>query len=557
MINQEEYIIELQELHHRRVNYILLAGGFLILLFASLDYLMIPELFTEFFIYRQALIVITLLLLILNYSDKAHKHPHVIGFLFFILVSLVIIFMIYRMGGVTSPYSVGLIVCMAVYSSLAPLTTSQCLVACFSVVTFYSITIFYTHSLHQVYLMDFFNNLFFMISFIFIIATQSWADTRARKREFQLRMLENNAAEELQELADVLQKEVEKRSKEHRATEKSYQLLFDQIADDAIVLGPRGEILQANVMFERHFGNGGSITGKSLFDLVVRHQQKDFQQTINRMFRDNSSLSGHKVLLCKNDHTFIEAEINASQLVRDQSSSGILLMIRDTSTRKELERKLFRSLEIKKKTETAAIMALAKLSEFRDISTTNHLERIREYCKLIATELSHRSTLGDVMTPTYIEDIYHASILHDIGKVAIPDTLIFNKKQLTERERDTVRRHTIIGGDVIKEMEEESKGSGFLAMAKHIAYFHHERWDGKGYPYGLIAREIPLAARIMTIADAYEAMTSSSKKEAVMSHGAAINHLSELSGLKFDPMVVEAFLAKNVEINQVRQTYSL
>lgn len=557
MVNQDEYLKELQDLHHRRVTFILFTGGILILLFASLDYLLVPNLFSEFFIYREAIIMMTFFLLFLNFSDKTRKHPHTIGFLFFILVSLVVLLMIYRMGGVTSPYFVGLILCMAVYSTLAPLTTAQCLIACFLVITFYSLTIIYTHSFHPALFLDFFSNMFFMVSFVFIIATQSWADSRLRKREFQLRMLENNAAEDLQNLAELLNLEIEKRSQEHLTTEKQYQLLFDQIADDAIVINPEGKIIQANAMFEMNYGIAEPMVEQSVFDLPVKREQREFRKTLIKSFNTSSPLSTFKVLLRKTDHSVIEAEINGNHLIRDNLSAGILLMIRDTSTRKELERKLFRSLEIRKQTETAAIMALAKLSEFRDISTTNHLERIREYCKLIATELSHRSTLNEIMTPTYIEDIYHASILHDIGKVAVPDNLLFNDRPLTEQDRETLRKHTIIGGNVIKDMEETSKGSGFLAMAKHIAYFHHEHWDGKGYPYGLIGREIPLAARIMTVADAYEAMTSSPKIETLMSHSAAMNYLCENSGLKFDPMVVEAFLAQNVEINNIKQVYSL
>jgi response regulator RpfG family c-di-GMP phosphodiesterase len=188
----------------------------------------------------------------------------------------------------------------------------------------------------------------------------------------------------------------------------------------------------------------------------------------------------------------------------------------------------------------------------------NHLERIREYCKILVAELSNYTGLQEVINSTYKDDIYVACILHDIGKVAIPDNLLGQKTSLQDQELDQIRKHTIIGGDIIKEMEKESEGSGFLSMAKHIAYFHHERWDGKGYPYGLTGREIPLAARIMAVADTYEEMTvGTGEYDEMVTHEDAVVYIENNKGLQFDPIIVEALLARQQEYNAVRQKFSV
>lgn len=556
MKQMSNYIEELQHLHHRRVNLILPAGALLVLLFAFLDYILVPEHFSEFLLYRELLVVIALGLLIFNLHDRKHNHPLTIGFLFYIAVSIFVIYTIHKIGGVNSPYTVGLILTMTVYTALAPLTAGQTLNACFAVIIFYSITISFTHPLHQPYLTEFLCNAFFMVSFSFIIATQSWANTRARKREYKLRVLENKVARDLHHHAKHLQKEVEKRSKEQVETEKRYRMLFDQIADDAIVITPSGKIIQTNKTFEQQYLQKTSATEISIYDVTPRRERPALMKLLKQMLRSGESVSGYRTSLIRKDLTITEAEMNASIVQLDKEATTVLLLMRDISTRKELEYMLFTSLEAKKKTESAAIMALAKLSEFRDVSSGHHLERIREYCKILALELSTRSDLNEVMTPTYIEDIFHASILHDIGKVAVPDGLLFSGEPVSERDRDTIRRHTIIGGDVIREMEQESESSGFLGMAKHIAYFHHEQWDGKGYPYGLMAREIPLAARIMFLADNYDDMTAHGEGTTAMIHKAAANAILNGSGTKFDPMVVEAFIARQSDFHKILEAHS-
>ena len=553
----KSYHDELQELHHRRVYYSLLSGALLMLVFAALDLIIAPEFFSEFLACRLFAALVGLALLLINYRDRDRKYPLAIGFTGYICVAAVLLMMVYRMGGAPSPYYVGLILAMTIYAALAPLTTAQTLISGFLLVALYLLIIVLSQPLTRNVFLEVFANLFFMTSFVFIIATQSWADTKARTSEFQLRSQESAAADQLALQAGILEREVEKRSREQAASEERYRLLFNQIADDVVFITRSGEILQSNSSFDQHYAGGRSAVGMNLYEVTTARQHQEIEEAFGEMISTGKPIQGHLLHLKKEDGTITEAEMNGSLLHRGQVIAGILLVIRNISTRKEMELRLIQSLEIKKKTETAAILALAKLSEFKDVAAGHHLERIREYCRCLAVELSGYEDLEKVMSPTYIEDIYHASILHDIGKVAIPDELLSRHRPLHKHEEELIRRHTIIGGDVIREMEEESKGSGFLNMAKHIAYFHHERWDGKGYPYGLIRREIPLAARIMALSDSYEEMTAATPGNPGRSgHEEASEFIIRNTGLQFDPMITQAFMARQIEFDAIRERLS-
>ncbi len=549
------YRDELQALHHRRVNYIVLGGSVMTLLFALLDYVTIPELFLEFLNYRFLIAVLGIVLFLINLSDKKKRFSFFIGFTGYISVVCIILLMIYQVGGVLSPYYVGLIVAVALYVTLAPLTVIQTLAAGGFLVAGYIVTILSSQPVAGPYALELFSNLFFMICFILIIATQSWAETAARKSEYLLRKEEDYATSELSRHAEMLEVEVKKRSAEQGALEKRYRQLFNQIADHVVLLSPDGKIVQANNRFNQFFSPAKTTKNRLFWDIVAEDDNARFQKVFRDVVISKVSLSNGKFTLKAADGTHIEMEVSGNVITRHDVPHAVLLLMRDLSIRKEMELQLIKSLEVKKKTETSAILVLAKLSEFRDVTPDFHLERIREYCKLLAIELSGLAEFKGAVTSTFIEDIYHASILHDIGKVAIPDEYMAGDAPYVEYEKDLIRRHTLIGGDVIREMEAETEGGGFLTMAKRIAYFHHERWDGKGYPYGLAKRETPLAARIMAVADAYEEITTSSDLEAESLHSSAVTYISENSGSQFDPQIVSSFLAIQSQVNDIRRAY--
>jgi len=158
--------------------------------------------------------------------------------------------------------------------------------------------------------------------------------------------------------------------------------------------------------------------------------------------------------------------------------------------------------------------------------------------------MSLSKTYKGYIDKKYISNIYHSSPLHDIGKVGISDQILLKPGKLTLQEFDIMKSHTIIGGKTLEDAEKQlkNKTKSFLSMGKNIAYCHHEKWDGSGYPFGLKETEIPLSARIVALADVYDALTSKRVYKEAMSHTVARDIIVQSSGKHFDPTVVEAFL---------------
>jgi putative two-component system response regulator len=190
----------------------------------------------------------------------------------------------------------------------------------------------------------------------------------------------------------------------------------------------------------------------------------------------------------------------------------------------------------------ATIVALAKLSESRDDQTGGHLERVQRFCRLLAEHLSHSIDYA-VIDRTYLDNIEYASALHDIGKVAIADAILLKPGKLTPQELEVMKTHTTLGASTLEAVSSEYPSNDFISMGIKIARWHHERWDGAGYPDGLVGEEMPLCARIMAVADVYDALTSIRSYKPALGHAESRAIIVEGSGTQFDPAVVEAFLA--------------
>jgi len=192
--------------------------------------------------------------------------------------------------------------------------------------------------------------------------------------------------------------------------------------------------------------------------------------------------------------------------------------------------------------QSATIFAMAKLAEFRDEDTGGHLERVREFCRLLAEDLRENSSYADHITEEFVDCIQHAAPLHDIGKVAIPDSILQKPGKLTPEEFDRMKSHTVIGADNLQLVYNNYPGNLFVGMGIEIALYHHERWDGSGYPDGLVGKNIPLPARIMALADVYDALRSDRCYRKGLTHDQTRSIILEGDGKHFDPEVVMAFL---------------
>lgn len=194
-------------------------------------------------------------------------------------------------------------------------------------------------------------------------------------------------------------------------------------------------------------------------------------------------------------------------------------------------------------TRDVTIFALAKLAESRDNETGLHLERMRNYSKILAGALADVAKYKDTITHQYIHNIYLTSPMHDIGKVGIPDSVLLKPDKLTPDEWVIMKTHAEKGAETLGAALDEFPGIAFLKIAQDIAWCHHEKYDGSGYPRGLKGDDIPLGGRIVALADAYDAITSKRVYKEASSSAEARWIIEEESGRHFDPDIVQAFIA--------------
>ncbi|PQO39712.1 response regulator [Bremerella cremea] len=199
------------------------------------------------------------------------------------------------------------------------------------------------------------------------------------------------------------------------------------------------------------------------------------------------------------------------------------------------------------------IFALAKLAESRDPETGAHLERMREYSRLLADDLSRQPKYADIVDADYVRTIYLTSPLHDIGKVGIPDHVLLKPGRLTPDEFEIMKQHTLVGYYTLDAALREQPEAAYLRFARDIAGSHHEKWDGTGYPYGLAGEEIPLCGRIVAVADVYDALTTARVYKEAFSHEKARSIIREGAGKHFDPDIVDAFFNREDEIVDINQ----
>lgn len=183
----------------------------------------------------------------------------------------------------------------------------------------------------------------------------------------------------------------------------------------------------------------------------------------------------------------------------------------------------------------ATIYSLVKLAESRDYNTGEHVLRVAELCRMLAGKLRGREKYRDYINDSYVEYIFKAAPLHDIGKVGIPDSILLKPGKLTPEEFEIMKTHTVIGEETLLEVKQRYSGYKFLEMAVHIARHHHERWDGTGYPDGLSGEDIPLSARIMAVADTYDALRSKRVYKEALTHEECLEVIRQESGTHFDP----------------------
>ena len=229
------------------------------------------------------------------------------------------------------------------------------------------------------------------------------------------------------------------------------------------------------------------------------------------------------------------------------------LVLKNRQYQEHLEAMVEARTEEVRSTRDIALLTLAKLAESRDSETGLHLERMAEYSRILAEGLRDHGPPSHQVDDEFIEWLHKSSPLHDIGKVGIPDAILCKPGPLTNAELKIMRTHTTVGGDTLRSVLDRYRGQTFLTMAMDIAYSHHERWDGDGYPLGISGLDIPLPARIVTLADAYDAITSLRPYKEPFSHEEAVRRIKLDRERHFDPVVVDVFLDSQWEFIEVKR----
>ena len=193
------------------------------------------------------------------------------------------------------------------------------------------------------------------------------------------------------------------------------------------------------------------------------------------------------------------------------------------------------------KTQDVIIFSMALMAEFRDPVTGGHIKRTQNYVKVLAEHLKHHDKFRGFLDNNTIDILYKSAPLHDIGKVAVQDEVLLNPGKLTDDAFEEMKKHTIYGRDTILAAQKKLGNTSFLRIAREIAYTHHEKWDGTGYPQGIKGNEIPISGRLMAVADVYDAFISKRAYKPAFPHEKALKMVLENKGKHFDPDVVDAF----------------
>lgn len=239
-------------------------------------------------------------------------------------------------------------------------------------------------------------------------------------------------------------------------------------------------------------------------------------------------------------------EMGAVDFIRKPLVSKILLSrirvhLEVKSYREELEEKVKEKTIMIENLQDVIILSLAELVECRDIHTGGHVKRTAKYVEILTKGILERKVYNDILTPLYVHNMIRSAPLHDVGKIGINDATLLKVGSLDEDEFEFMKQHTTLGAKALQKIIDETNGESFLYIAKDMAYYHHEKWDGAGYPQGLKGQEIPLCARIMAIADVYDALTTSRPYKKPFTHEKAVELILLGKGTNFDPKLIEVF----------------
>jgi PAS domain S-box-containing protein len=342
-----------------------------------------------------------------------------------------------------------------------------------------------------------------------------------------------------------------------RAHLERYEEAFQHIPGLFFVVDADSVVLLADDSFARLFGQAPhEMIGHSLRDLALEGHGAMFSVAGHAAFLDgNRTIVETQTPIHTPEYTIVDEDdqTHTYQLSRvpytDPVTGNPVVMgiASDITRRVRAEQQIIRG-------RNAMLFGMMTLAESRDNETGEHLERVCAYAELLADDLREEI---EIIDEAWIDTIAVVAALHDIGKVGVPDAILCKPGKLTPEEHDRIKRHTTIGADALIDVKQKwGVEDLFLTMATEVAVAHHERWDGAGYPYGLKGEQIPLAARIVAVADTYDALTQKRRYKAAQPHTEARAIILAETGHHFDPKVCDSFarLANEFEIVSTAST---
>lgn len=522
-------------------------------IFTILDFVCCRDHFGLFFMYR-IVYVVTIVGFINILSLPACKKyaPHLI-YAAMVLGGFSISLMAARMGGFYSGYYVGILLMIAGTLSVLPLKVSQVIFIGLSMYLIYILTVLLgTGDMESGHLASMLNNSFFFLGLIGITAVQSYDDFHVMLKSMRTTKNLQSIRGELTNYTGGLEKLVQKRLKDLEETDLKYRDLYNSILDVIVLIDNKGVIQKINQHSVVTLGySPEQLEGSLLTDFIYEDGEKVIVRQIIDDLSDGGKVQGVQLQLQNSSGQVLDTELGANRIVID-NSVYFQIVIRDISVTKAMELQLLDSERLIDSSRQAAIFGLARLAECRDDDTGAHLKRIRLYTSILIKELAQLSELSGVISDEFIENILRSSVLHDIGKVGIADAILLKPGRLTNEEFEIMKQHCLYGSDILASAEPGEEGISFLLLAKEIARHHHERWDGNGYPEGLSGDDIPFAARVVSLADVYDALTSTRVYKAAYKHEEAKELIIKERGGQFDPTVVDAFLRKELEFKESR-----
>ena len=550
---------EISELFYQRTRICLWMGAIFFSLFAILDFIYCRPFFGLFLFYRLSLVLLLLVSLLLLRYPEVRRFTRAIMYANMLLGTLVISLMTLKLGGFSSGYYVGILLMIAGGFSVLPLSVLQALLLGGLMYLVYGLTVYLgtvpLDKQQQIYIV---NNSFFFVSIVLVTTAQCFDDLQTMLKSLRAKMNLRTMNAELKEYNENLEALVRRRMEQLEESNLRFRDLYNNILDLVVLIDRDGVIRMVNqhgaAMLERTLPD---LHGMRLSDYMAPKERDRLVSEVIGLLAQGEEVAGLQLQLLTYNGKLLETELSGSRLTLPDGEEHYQLVIRDITATKEMERRVLESTQLIDTSRQVAIFGLARLAECRDDGTGAHLLRIREYTRLLAEELSHNPDLQELVTAEYIDDLCLSAVLHDIGKVGIPDAILLKPDKLDASEYELMKRHCEYGSMALSSAEKDSESLSFLRLGQEITQYHHERWDGAGYPHGLAGMAIPLSARIVTLADVYDALTSSRAYKAAYNHEQARQVIVEESGRRFDPSVVNAFLRREQEFKAARKNLLL